>query len=328
MMDQKLRNWLVARRRSHDVDKKMLCSVWVESELSPMTADKTKIPACVENCLSIDVEGFVESNAESFHIAPEYVDSARENYEIEKNTDAFLELLDDLNIKATFFIVGRIARDIPQLVRRAADRGHEIACHSYEHLRIFNLQPKQFREGLLSAKKCLEDVSGSRVYGFRAPDFSITQASVWALDVLREAGFLYDSSIYPIRMHDVYGISDARTGIHKMANGLIEWPLATFDFMGMRFPFGGGGYFRLYPLSVTRHCIASMNKNGYPGMLYIHPYEVGPVIPRIKEMSAYRRFRHYYNCGTGQTRLKKVVKEFKFATAFQILQKKEAAEYV
>ncbi len=286
------------------------------------------IPAFVENCLSVDVEGFVESNLESFHIPSGYVDRARENYEIEKNTDSFMELLDELNIRATFFVVGRIAREIPQLVRLAASRGHEIACHSYEHLRIFNLKQEQFKEGLLSAKKCLEDVSGSRVYGFRAPDFSITQSSIWALDVLREAGFLYDSSIYPIRMHDVYGIGDARTSIHKMANGLIEWPLATFNFMGMRFPFGGGGYFRLYPLGVTSRCIAAMNKKGCPGMLYIHPYEVGPEIPHIREMSAYRRFRHYYNCSTGQTRLKKILQRFKFATAIEILQGKGAAQYV
>lgn len=288
----------------------------------------TVIPVPVENCLSIDVEGFVESNRESFNIPSSYVDKAKENYEIEKNTEAFMELLDELNIRATFFIVGRIARDLPQMVRRAASSGNEIGCHSYEHLRIFNLQRPQFKEGLLSAKKQLEDVSGSRVVGFRAPDFSITQSSIWALDVLSEAGFLYDSSIYPIRIHDVYGINDARRGIHKLSNGLIEWPLATFDLLGMRFPFGGGGYFRLYPLSLTKRCIAAMNKSGSPCMLYIHPYEVGPVIPRIRELSAYRRFRHYHNCHTGRTRLKKILQAFKFATAIQILEKKGTADYV
>lgn len=280
------------------------------------------IPAQIENCLSIDVEGFVESNRESFSIPPGYVDKAKENYEIEKNTEAFMELLDELNVRATFFIVGRIARDLPAMVRRVANSGNEIACHNYEHLRIFNLQPQQFKEGLRSAKKCLEDVSGSGVYGFRAPDFSITQSSLWALDVLREAGFLYDSSIYPIKMHDVYGINDARTGIHKMSNGLIEWPLATFNCLGTRFPFGGGGYFRLYPLNLTKHCVAAMNKTGDPCMLYIHPYEVGPVIPHIRELSAYRRFRHYYNCDTGKARLKKLCQAFKFSTAIRILEKK------
>jgi polysaccharide deacetylase family protein (PEP-CTERM system associated) len=289
---------------------------------------KMEVAAEMENCLSIDVEGFVESNLESFHIPNSYVDRAKENYEIEKNTDAFIELLDEMHIHATFFIVGRIAREIPQLVKRAASMGHEIGCHSYEHLRIFNLQRQQFKEGLLSAKKCLEDVSGSRVYGFRAPDFSITESSVWALDELSEAGFLYDSSIYPVRIHDVYGINDAHPGIHKLRNGLIEWPLSTFNLLGMRFPFGGGGYFRLYPLGVTKHCIASMNKRGCPCMLYIHPYEVGPIIPRIREISAYRGFRHYYNCSTGRPRLKKIIEEFKFAPAVRILEKNGVADYV
>jgi polysaccharide deacetylase family protein (PEP-CTERM system associated) len=285
-------------------------------------------PGDLENCLSIDVEGFIESNKESFPIAQQYLDPAKENYEIQKNTEAFAGLLDELNIRATFFFVGRIARDLPQLVRQVASAGNEIGCHSFEHRRIFGLQPNQFREGLLSAKKCLEDVSGSGVYGFRAPDFSITRASVWALDILREAGFVYDSSIYPIRMHDVYGIDGADPEIHKMPNGLVEWPLATFDLLGTRLPFGGGGYFRLYPLTLTRHCIASVNKKGSPCMLYIHPYEVGPVIPDIREISPYRRFRHYYNCGTGRRRLKKLSQAFKFAPAIEILRKQEVVNYV
>jgi len=282
----------------------------------------------IENCVSIDVEGFVESNLESFRVPSKYVDRARENYEIEKNTEAFMGLLDERNIHATFFIVGRIARDIPQMVRQVASRGHEIGCHSFEHLRIFNLQRQEFREGLRGAKKRLEDVSGTRVYGFRAPDFSITKSSIWALDELSEAGFLYDSSIYPIRIHDVYGIDDARTGIHKMSNGLIEWPLATFDLLGMRFPFGGGGYFRLYPLSFTKRCIRAVNRSGHPCMLYIHPYEVGPVIPRIRELSAYRRFRHYHNCHNGQSRLRNILQAFTFSTAIRILEQKGQANYV
>jgi polysaccharide deacetylase family protein (PEP-CTERM system associated) len=280
----------------------------------------------IENCLSIDVESFVEGNLESFPIPSKYVDKAAQDYEIEKNSDVFLEFLDELQIRATFFILGRVARDLPQVVRRVADARNEIACHGDEHLRIFNLQPQQFRESLLSAKKSLEDTSGSRVFGFRAPDFSITQASIWALDVLREAGFVYDSSIYPIDMHDVYGINDAETSIHKLPNGLIEWPLSTMDILGKRLPFGGGGYFRLFPLAFTRRCIRTMNQRGRPCMLYIHPYEVGPIIPRIEELSAYRRFRHYHNCHTGRTRLKKLLRAFKFSTAIQILDKKETIE--
>lgn len=276
----------------------------------------------MDHCLSMDVEGFVESNLESFHVPLAQLGRSKENYEIEKNVNAFSELLAELKIRATFFIVGRIARDMPRMVRQLADLGHEIGCHSYEHLRIFGLQPEQFREGLRAAKQCLEDVSGTRVCGFRAPDFSITRSSLWALDILREAGFLYDSSIYPIRMHDVYGIDDADPAIHRLANGLVEWPLATFNLLGTRFPFGGGGYLRLYPLSVTRHCMASVNRHGAPCMLYIHPYEVGPLIPRIRGLSAYRRFRHYHNCRGGGLRLKKILQGFSFAPAAEILAQK------
>jgi polysaccharide deacetylase family protein (PEP-CTERM system associated) len=276
----------------------------------------------MDNCLSMDVEGFVESNLESFPVRDRQFDPGKENYEIEKNVDVFLELLAESHIRATFFIVGRIARDMPHVVKQLANMGHEVGCHNYEHRRIFGQEPRQFREGLLSAKRRLEDVTGTAVYGFRAPDFSITRSSIWALDILREAGFVYDSSIYPIRMHDVYGIDDANPDIHRMPNGLVEWPLATFSLLGTRFPFGGGGYLRLYPVSVTKHCIGAVNKKGSPCMLYIHPYEVGPIIPNIEGISAYRRFRHYHNCSEGWPRLKTVLQGFTFAPAIQILRQK------
>jgi polysaccharide deacetylase family protein (PEP-CTERM system associated) len=271
------------------------------------------------NCFSVDVEGFVESNMESFTIGPAYIDKAKESYEIEKNMNALLEILAALNIQATFFFIGRIARDIPHIVRLTAKMGHEIGCHSFEHVRIFRFDKQDFTEKLTAAKECLENTCGRRVYGFRAPDFSITQSNLWTLDVLKEVGFLYDSSIYPIRVHDVYGIHDAKPNIHTLPNGLIEWPLATFDFLRMRMPFGGGGYFRIYPLFFTRRCISSMNRNAMPCMFYIHPYEVGPVIPKIREISLYRRFRHYYNCSTGSWRLKRILTAFRFAPAIQIL---------
>jgi len=281
----------------------------------------------MENCLSMDVEGFVESNIESFGIPEQHLDRTQETYEIENNVHSFLDLLAELRIRGTFFIVGRIARDMPEMVLRVADLGHEIGCHNYEHRRIFGQQPKQFREGVISAKQRLEDVSGTKVYGFRAPDFSITRASVWALDILQEAGFLYDSSIYPIRMHDVYGIGDVNPGIHRLPNGLVEWPLATLSLLKTRFPFGGGGYLRLYPLTVTSHFIETRNRSGSPCMLYIHPYEVGPIIPEIKGLSAYRRFRHYYNCSGGGVRLKKLLRGFTFAPAVEILAQRGMVHY-
>ena len=280
----------------------------------------------VINVLSVDVEGFIEANLQSFHINKNYVDKTKETYEIETNINLLLDLLNDLKIEATFFFLGRIARDMPHIVKEAAQAGHEIGCHSYEHLRLFDMDKAAFKERLIAAKYGLEDVSGKRVYGFRAPDFSITQASIWTLDILRESGILYDSSIYPIALHDVYGISEAKRFIHELPNGLIEFPLSTIEILGKRFPFGGGGYFRLYPLFVTKRCISKINQLGQSCMLYIHPYEAGPIIPTIPELSWYRKFRHYHNCKGGDGRLRQILRAFKFAPAIEILKQKNFLE--
>ncbi len=278
------------------------------------------------NAFSIDVEGFIESNLQSFHIPGKYCDSLKENTEIERNTEATLELLGEVDTKATFFFVGRIAREIPAIVKKVAAAGHEIGCHNFRHLRVFGIEKKEFEEKLRSAKKSLEDVSGKQVYGFRAPDFSITRASIWALDILKETGFLYDTSIYPFGLHDVYGIEDVSPSIHRLPNGLIEFPMSTFECLGKRLPFGGGGYFRLYPLFLTKYLLSKANRKGLPGMFYIHPYEVGPVIPRISEISAVRKFRHYYHCKNGGLRVKRLLKAFRFCPVVEVLRKMKFLE--
>jgi len=271
------------------------------------------------NAFSVDVEGFVESNLQSFHIPDKYIDRHKENSEIEENVEVLLQILHEANTKGTFFFVGRLAQDIPSLVKKVAQAGHEIGCHNYLHIRIFDIPQKVFKEKLAAAKKELEDISGKPVYGFRAPDFSITNSSIWALDVLKEVGFVYDSSIYPFGFHDVYGIKNVNAFIHKFPNGLIEFPLSTAELLGQRIPFGGGGYFRLYPLWLTKYFITRLNKRNIPFMLYIHPYEAGPVIPRISEMSLYRKFRHYYHCKNGNKRVKQLLKVIKFAPAINVL---------
>ncbi len=273
----------------------------------------------VINAFSIDVEGFVESNVQSFHIPNKYINQSEEKREIEQNTNTLLEILDEVETKATFFFIGRLARDIPSLVKKVAQAGHEIGCHNYLHLRIFDIEKKEFKEKLSTAKKELEDVSGQSIYGFRAPDFSITNESIWALDMLKELGFVYDSSIYPFGLHDVYGIKGAEPSTHTLPNGLIEFPMSTIELFGRRFPFGGGGYFRLYPLWLTKIFLSKLNEQGHPAMFYIHPYEVGPVLPKIRELSAYRKFRHYYHCKNGQIRLKKLLQTFKFCPAIDVL---------
>jgi len=275
----------------------------------------------VVNAFSVDVEGFVESNVQSFPIDQKFINRAAENREIEVNTRVLLELFAELKVKATFFFLGRIAEDIPKIVKETAEAGHEIGCHNYAHLRIFGIEKDEFSERLGDAKHRLEDVAGQQVYGFRAPDFSITEKSIWALDILKELGFVYDSSIYPFGLHDVYGIKDAETFIHKLPNGLIEFPLSTTQLFGKRLPFSGGGYFRLYPLWLTKHFLAKLNSQGQPAMFYIHPYEAGPEIPYVSPMSHYRRFRHYHNCNNGRVRLTKLLKTFEFSSAIDVLDK-------
>jgi polysaccharide deacetylase family protein (PEP-CTERM system associated) len=271
------------------------------------------------NALTIDVEAFVEANIQSFQIDSKLQDIVLQNREVERNMECLLAICQQLGLTATFFFLGRVAEDLPHIVRAAADAGHEIACHSYQHLRLTGIATKSFKTLMSSSKKLLEDVSGQQVWGFRAPDFSITTGSLWALDALQEAGFLYDSSIYPIGFHDVYGIKDQHQTIHELPNGLIEFPLSSASIGHRRLPFGGGGYFRLYPLWLTTLLIGRTNRAGHPAIVYLHPYEVGPDIPLIPELSLYRRFRHYYNCGNGAMRMVKLLSSFRFGTVMDVL---------
>lgn len=274
------------------------------------------------NCLSFDIEGFVESNVQSIRISEGYRSREKEVYEIEKNVEILLDFLSEQNVKATFFVLGTTTRDLPGLVKKISDCGHELGSHGQKHSRIYGLTEAEFKEDMFAAKKHLEDTISKKVFGFRAPDFSITKASIWALDVLKEAGFLYDSSIYPFGLHDAYGLKSASPFIHKLPNGLIEFPLSTIECFGKRWPFGGGGYFRLFPLFFTDYCIRKTNKLGEPMVFYLHPYEVGPEIPSIPNISPLRKFRHYYNCQNGAKRLRKIVSKHKFGTAMEVISKK------
>ncbi len=244
----------------------------------------------VVNGLSVDVEGFAESMAESFPVPRSFLSTEEADREIRQNMAFVLDLFDQMGVKATFFFLGRIAETAPEVVSQAALRGHEIACHGYQHSRVTDRGA--FERDIAKAKRLLEDVAGVPVRGFRAPDFSITKQTLWAIDVLRELGFQYDSSIFPIGFHDVYGIGEWSPTILEVAPGFWEFPLATFAVLGRTLPVAGGGYFRLYPFWLTRHAIRRINRSGQPAMIYLHPYEIGPVAPRLPGLSLYRRFRH------------------------------------
>jgi polysaccharide deacetylase family protein (PEP-CTERM system associated) len=228
---------------------------------------------------------------------------------VERNTLRILDLFDELEVKATFFILGWVADYFPALVRRIVERGHEPACHSYWHRLVFELTPDQFLRDTARAKEAIEQAAGVRVYGYRAPSFSITARSAWALDALRQLGFLYDSSIFPIR-HDVYGFRDAPRIPFKLETPfgpLLEFPLATFRLSrGLVLPVGGGGYLRMLPRWYTRMGVQRAWKEGLTVVSYVHPWEFDPDQPRLSGRLR-SRLRHYTNLRHTESRLRELL---------------------
>ena len=273
----------------------------------------------MSHAFTIDVEGFAESNAQSVAVDPRLTTPAACDREIAHNLNVALDLLAEHGCRATMFFLGRIGKTAPALVRRAAEAGHEIGCHSHYHLRITGQTPAQFRSDLTEARARLQDASGQEVIGFRAPDFSIGAKNRWAFDVLKECGFRYDSSVVPTQMHDVYGMADVPERIFRWPNGLVEFPLPVMHIRNMALPVGGGGYFRLYPLWLTRRHFMKQERAGVPATFYIHPYEIGGVAPRLPGLSASRRFRHYVRLGKGQKRLGKLLGSVSFCPMQTIL---------
>jgi len=264
------------------------------------------------NLLTFDIEGFIEASHASLQVPGDYVSSHRQQEEIEVNTRAILELLAGAEQQATFFVLGRIARDLPSLVRQIVAAGHELACHSLQHRRLYHFPPDEVRSFLGEAKRALEDVSGQAVQGFRAPDFSITKANPWTFDILRDLGFTYDSSVYPTSLHDIYGIADFPRAPFRMANGLVEFPMSTVRILGANVPFGGGGYLRVYPLALTRWLCRRANRAGMPVILYFHPSEMGRVVLPIRELGPVRRFRTYAGMARAGDKLRALLRAFHF----------------
>lgn len=242
--------------------------------------------------LTFDVE-------ESFHIeaARAHVDRAAwgdQPSRLAASVDWLLQTLQDADAIATFFTLGWVARRHPQLVARIAAAGHEIACHGHMHDRLHRLAPGSFRSDLRAARAALEDAAGVAAHGYRAPTFSITRSTSWAVDVLLEEGFTYDSSVQPTR-HPQYGVADAPRWPYRLvgASGSIaELPPLTWQLGPLRLPVAGGGYFRLLPLSMMLGGIRQAHRRGLPAMLYFHPWEFDPDQPRLP-LDAVGRFRTY-----------------------------------
>lgn len=235
--------------------------------------------------------------------------------------------------KATFFIVGWIAEKHPDLVKEIAARGHEVGCHSHLHRRIYNIGPEKFREDTKRVKQILEDLTGGPIYGYRAPSYSITKRSLWALEILLELGFTYDSSVFPIH-HDMYGIPTApRFPFLWDMNGdspriienlkaqisnprsrfLVEYPISTARIFGQKVPIAGGGYFRLFPYWFTRWALRKINDGeGQPFVFYLHPWEIDPDQPRFDHAGMLSKFRHYNNLHKTAERFRRLLMDFQF----------------
>jgi polysaccharide deacetylase family protein (PEP-CTERM system associated) len=228
---------------------------------------------------------------------------------VERNTGRILDLLDDCHATGTFFILGWVAERYPKLVRTIAERGHEPACHSYWHRLVYKLTPEEFREDTLLAKNAIEQAAGVRIHGYRAPSFSITSRSAWALDVLAELGFRYDSSVFPVQ-HDVYGIPGAPRGPFRVQTPfgpIVEFPMATFRLsVGPNLPVAGGGYLRMLPYWYTKAGVESAWREGLPVVSYIHPWELDPEQPRLTGPLK-SRLRHYTNLKGAEMRLRRLL---------------------
>ena len=276
------------------------------------------------NLLSFDIEGFIEASHDSLGVPRGYTSEELEEEEIEVNTLEILHLLADFDQKATFFILGRIARDMPSLVRQIAEAGHEIACHSFYHRRLLHFSRPEVAQFLRDAKHLLEDVSGKPIYGFRAPDFSINRSNLWVFEILRELSFVYDSSVYPTGLNSAYGISDFSVLPFRLPNELIEVPLSTIRILAQNLPFGGGGYLRLYPLFLTKLFFRATNRKGAPAVLYLHPSEMGKVVRMISEIGWLRKFRTYVGVQSVQRKLRSLLESFTFEPIVDYLQRGDA----
>jgi len=241
---------------------------------------------------------------------------------VENNTRRLLDLFDEYDVKATFFVLGWVAERRRDLIKDIASRGHEVACHGFSHQLVYNQSPEVFREETLRSKSLLEDIIQAPVLGYRAASYSITNRSRWALDILAEAGFEYDSSIFPVR-HDRYGIPDAPEFPYRMetpgGHSLVEFPLSTAKLLSYKLPVAGGGYFRLYPYALTRAGLSQINRRQQPFIFYLHPWEIDPDQPKI-EASWFSRFRHYNNLDKCETRLRYLLSDFEFGTTRSVLQ--------
>ena len=273
----------------------------------------------IQNALTVDVEDYFQVSA--FASSIDQDEWGKHPSRVESNTHKLLDLFDQYQVKATFFILGWVAEREKNLVLEIAKRGHEVASHGYSHQLVYNQSPEVFRQETIRAKNILEDIIQQPVRGYRAASYSITKKSQWALDILAETGFVYDSSIFPVR-HDRYGMPDTPEHPYKLKTpagySIIEFPLSTAKIINYRLPIAGGGYFRLYPYWLSKAGLMQINRQQKPFIFYLHPWEIDTQQPRISA-SWFSRFRHYNNLDKCEPRLRKLMTDFQFGTTWDVL---------
>lgn len=271
------------------------------------------------NALTIDVEDYFMVSA--FADVVKFEEWSKYESRVERNTQRVLDLLDEYCVKATFFILGWVAEHYPELIREIHRRGHEVACHGYNHRLAYDLSLKEFREDTKKAKALIEDIIGEAIKGYRAASYSIIKRSLWPLDILIEEGFAYDSSIFPI-YHDRYGYPEfgrfPQVIKRDVAGEILEIPLSTIRIFGKNVPIAGGGYLRLFPIRFIEWSIHALNKKEeQPAIIYFHPWEIDPEQPKIYGNSLLT-FRHYINIHKSFFKIKRLLNSFRFGPIREI----------
>jgi polysaccharide deacetylase family protein (PEP-CTERM system associated) len=271
------------------------------------------------HCLSFDVEEHFQVSAFESPMRRQRWDQFESR--VERNTSRVLELLASGRCRATFFVLGWVAERYPNMVKDIASAGHEVASHGFSHELVTSQTPRAFREDVRKAKLILEDILSQPIHGYRAPSFTITKRSIWALPILVEEGYAYDSSVFPV-FHDRYGMPTAERTVHRImteSGALWEVPPSTTKLFNVRVPVAGGGYFRLFPYPIFRQLIRRVEKEGIPLVMYFHPWELDPQQPKMGG-AILSRFRHYLNLHKTEMRLQKLLQEFRFAPIHEAIE--------
>jgi polysaccharide deacetylase family protein (PEP-CTERM system associated) len=274
----------------------------------------SKSVRAIKNALTVDVEDYFQVSAFEPYIAKEQWNTLP--HRVELNTRRILDIFEKRGVKATFFTLGWVAERYPDLIHRIVNDGHELACHGYEHIRVTEQTPAQFRADVSKSKKILEDLSGREVKGYRAASYSIGATNLWALDILQELGFQYSSSIYPVK-HDLYGMPEAPRFIFEPIKNQTfkEIPITTIRFGDKNIPCGGGGFFRFYPYEFSRWALKHVNdKEQQAGIFYFHPWEIDPEQPRQQGLSLKAKTRHYLNLHKMEGRINRLLTDFQWDT--------------